>query len=492
MSTFILSCHFGLLTLLCAYGWHRLHITRLYWANAQCLMWPTLVAGDPFAGDPPTVTVQLPIYNEKFVVERLIDAAAAIRYPWDKLEIQVLDDSSDETVDLARARVETHRRRGCPIEHLRRVERNGFKAGALAWGLERARGEFVAIFDADFVPDPRVLEQSVRHFHDQRLGMIQTRWEHLNRNYSAFTQVQAIWLDAHFTVEHGARCASGLFFNFNGTAGIWRVATIRDSGGWQWDTLTEDLDLSYRAQLRGWRFLFLPTLSSPGELPTEMSAFKSQQYRWAKGATQVMRKLLPQVWSRSLPLRTRVEATFHLTSNFAYLIMVIDSVFFLAPSVIIRHSLGWHPIFWIDVPIFFFASLCHLLFFAVGQRAIFGSLKGRLRYVPALMSFGIGLGINNARAVVDALLGRESDFVRTPKRGEAALGARSAWQLLGAAYRIEPRGWEYLELGLGLSYAFCLAWAGIHRIWAALPILLLFQNGFLLTGLYGLLERRRR
>jgi cellulose synthase/poly-beta-1,6-N-acetylglucosamine synthase-like glycosyltransferase len=372
------------------------------------------------------------------------------------------------------------------VEYVRRPERTGFKAGALAHGMRSVVGELVAIFDADFLPPSDMLLASVPHFRDPRVGMIQARWGYLNRGASTFTEAQAIMLDAHFMIEHGGRAAAGLYFNFNGTAGVWRAAAIRDAGGWQSDTLTEDLDLSYRAQLRGWRFLFLPGLVCPGELPIEMGAFKSQQHRWAKGATQVMLKILPRVWASAAPLRTKVEATFHLTSNCAYLLMVIDATFFLVPSIVIRHRLGWHPWLVLDLPLFFFATVCHLGFFLAGQRSIFGSTRGRMCHLPALMALGIGLGMTNARAVVEALLGRTSDFVRTPKRGVGG-GGRGR-----GLYRVELAGWEYLEVVLGLFYAGAIVWAISRHAWFAVPVLALFQNGFLFTGLAALLEQQRR
>ncbi len=485
LAAVILVCHFGLLTLLGIYGWQRLRLTRL------CLRNRAVVPPPPLPAELPQVTVQLPVYNEKYVVERLIDAAARLRYPADRLQIQVLDDSTDETTVLAAARVHAWRRRGVDIAHLRRGQRTGFKAGALAAGLTQARGELVAIFDADFVPDADLLLAIVPYFSDPGVGMVQARWAHLNRGCNAITQVQAMMLDAHFVIEHGGRCAAGLFFNFNGTAGLWRAATIRDAGGWTADTLTEDLDLSYRAQLRGWRFVFLPTVTCAGELPVEMCAFKVQQHRWAKGATQVMLKLLPQIWAQPLPLRTKVEATFHLSSNVAYLLMVLDSLVFLPSSIVIRHGTDWAQTLWIDAPLFLFATLSHLCFFLSAQWAISGRLRTSLRYLPALMSVGIGLGLTNARAVIEALVGRSSAFVRTPKRGLHALGRRRPRP--HDAYRVDHGGgWAWVEVAAGALYAGFGAWAIYHGAWLALPFLLLFLNGFLLTGVVSLLERRAR
>jgi cellulose synthase/poly-beta-1,6-N-acetylglucosamine synthase-like glycosyltransferase len=489
IGTAIVGCHFALLLLLCAYGWHRLHITYRYWRNRSRLLTST---GPPRSF--PHVTVQLPIFNERFVVERLIDAAVAIRYPRDRLQIQVLDDSTDDTTVRAAAKVLRYRELGYRIEHVRRPGRVGFKAGALAHGLATATGEFVAIFDADFVPDPDVLRATIPLFRDRRVGMIQTRWEHLNRDYSTFTEAQALLLDAHFIIEHGGRCASDLYFNFNGTGGVWRAAAIRDAGGWHGDTLTEDLDLSYRAQLRGWRFLFRPDATSPAELPIEICAFKTQQHRWAKGATQVMLKLLPRLWRAPVPMRKKIEATFHLSGNIACVLMAIDSVVFLVPSIVIRHQHGWQNTLWIDLPLFAFASLSHVAFLIAGQLALFGAAGMRMRYIPAVVSLGIGLALNNARAVIEALVGNRSDFVRTPKLGVTSGSAVGTTRSRRGVYRID-RGdgvaWAYLELTLGLLYAWGLAWAIYHGLWLSVPFLLLFLNGFLFTGAYSLVERRR-
>lgn len=296
MSLAILICYFSILGILCIYGLHRLHITRLYGKYGREIPKPA----EQFE-ELPLVTIQLPVFNEVFVVERLIDAVAAFRYPKDRLQIQVLDDSTDETVERARARTEYYQRLGLNIQHIHRTDRTGFKAGALAAGLETAVGEFVAVFDADFLPEPDFLEQTIHYFTDDRVGMVQARWEHINRDIGTLTQVQAMMLDAHFVIEHGGRCFAGLFFNFNGTGGIWRRQAILDAGGWQHDTLTEDLDLSYRAQLKGWRFLFVQNVTCPSELPSRMTAFKTQQHRWAKGSIEVMLKLLPRVLRSNAP-----------------------------------------------------------------------------------------------------------------------------------------------------------------------------------------------
>ncbi len=480
MDSLILTCYFGILVVLCIYGWHRIHITYLFHRYAKQVPQP-----ETRFDELPIVTIQLPVYNEKFVVERLIDAAVAVDYPKDKLQIQVLDDSTDETRELASNKVAAFARLGFDIQYLHRVDRIGFKAGALEAGLKKARGAFVAIFDADFIPNPTVLRESIHYFSDPKVGMVQTRWEHLNREQNTLTQVQAILLDAHFMIEHGGRCYSDRFFNFNGTAGIWRKTAIADAGGWQHDTLTEDLDLSYRAQIKGWRFLFLPDLTCPAELPTDMIAFKSQQHRWAKGSIQVMKKLLPRIWRSSLPLKVKVEATFHLTGNLAYLLMLTNTLFFVIPSMVVRRDLDWQSVLFVDGPLFLLASVSFIHFYLSSQHAIFQSIKGRKRFIPALMALGIGLGLNNTRAVISALLGRTSEFVRTPKTG--AGGSINSLQM--APYFSRREAWAYLEVMIGVMYTGAIIWAVMSGTWASIPFLVLFQNGFFFVGVKTLAEQ---
>ncbi|HMK38878.1 MAG TPA: cellulose synthase family protein, partial [Bacteroidota bacterium] len=286
----------------------------------------------------PVVSVQLPVFNEMYVVGRLIDAACAMVYPREKLEIQVLDDSTDQTVDVVAGYVERYRKQGFDIKQVRRSIRAGFKAGALREGLTTARGEFVAIFDADFIPRQDFLLKTIPHFiTDSRIGMVQTRWEHLNSEYSLLTRTQAMALDGHFVIEQSVRNKVGFFINFNGTAGVWRKACIEDAGNWQSDTLTEDLDLSYRAQLRGWKFKYLNNVTSPAELPSEINALKSQQFRWTKGAIETARKILPHVWKSKLPLKIKIHATFHLTNNLVFPFIVLAGILNV-PLVFLKHS----------------------------------------------------------------------------------------------------------------------------------------------------------
>src|SRR6202167_782560 len=313
--------YFVVLTILAAYGAHRYWMVYLYYKYKKN---KTTAPGAYFPPDAlPRVTVQLPIYNEQYVVDRLLDAVCRLEYPKDKLDIQLLDDSTDETVEVARILVERYAALGHPVVCLHRENREGFKAGALAEGLKTAKGEFVAIFDADFVPPPDFLMRTIHHFTDPKIGMVQTRWTHINRSYSFLTQVEAILLDGHFVLEHSGRARSGVFFNFNGTAGVWRRAAIEEAGGWQHDTLTEDTDLSYRAQLKGWKFIYLQDVECPAELPVEMTAFKTQQARWAKGLIQTGKKILPRMLGSDAPLQTKIEAWYHLTANLSYPLMIM-------------------------------------------------------------------------------------------------------------------------------------------------------------------------
>ncbi|MBM4363318.1 MAG: glycosyltransferase [Deltaproteobacteria bacterium] len=417
MAVFIV-LYFAVLLILCAYGVHRAHLVWLCIRHQRRL--EQLLA--PRALDEralPHVTVQLPLYNEATVVERLLEAAARFDYPADRLEIQVLDDSSDETRALARQKVDELRARGIDATYLRRTDRKGYKAGALEYGLRWAKGELVAIFDADFVPQPGFLRSVVADFQDPTVGMVQTRWAHLNRDHSLLTSIQALMLDGHHLVENRARFGSGCMFNFSGTGGIWRRAAIESAGGWQHDTLTEDLDLSYRAQLRGWRFVYRPDVVTPAELPEEMSAFLAQQHRWAKGTVQTARKLLGRVLSAPLGLRERLEAFFHLTPHFAYPLMLLLSILLL-PALVILPATDARTLVIIDLPLCMGATGSLATFYCMAERAQGRSVWAALRRLPALIALGAGLSPHLTRAVVDGLSQMAGEFVRTPKRGENA------------------------------------------------------------------------
>jgi len=479
--------YFLVLGILAVYGLHRYWLVYEYFKYRQ-----NRPPQPPEPSDWPKVTIQLPIYNERYVVDRLIDAVAALDYPRDRLEIQVLDDSTDETQQVARAAVERQRALGLPIQYLHRTNRVGFKAGALAEGLRLATGELIAIFDADFLPPPDFLRRTVPYLvADPKVGMVQARWTYVNRQYSLLTEIEAILLDGHFVIEHGARFRRGVFFNFNGTAGVWRRAAIEDAGGWHYDTLTEDTDLSYRAQLRGWKFIYLPEVECPSELPVEMNAFKTQQARWAKGLMQTARKTLPLVLRAPVSWRIKAEAVLHLTANISYPLMVVLSVILL-PAMIVRFYQGWFQMLLIDLPLFV-ASTCSVsTFYLVSQRELYPKTwKRTFLLLPMVMAVGIGLCVRNARAVLEALFGIRSEFARTPKYRIEQKG--QSW--LRNKYR-RRAGWSpVVELALGAYFLFTVFYAYQNENYATLPFLLLFVWGYLYTGILslgqGMFERLR-
>jgi cellulose synthase/poly-beta-1,6-N-acetylglucosamine synthase-like glycosyltransferase len=480
--TLILVCYFFVLSILAIYGWHRYYIVYLYMKHRDKA--PDKLLPPPPLAVLPRVTIQLPIYNEMYVADRLIDAVCEMDYPRDLLEIQVLDDSTDETTDIAELAARRHAARGFDISYLHRVDRTGYKAGALEAGLKVAKGEFIAIFDADFIPGKDFLRQTLPHFTDATIGMVQARWGHINQDYSLLTKIQSILLDAHFVLEHGGRNRSGAFFNFNGTAGVWRREAIDTSGGWQHDTLTEDLDLSYRAQLIGWKFKFLPHVVSPAEVPVEMNSFKSQQHRWAKGSIQTCMKLLPRILRSNQPLAVKAEAFFHLSANFNYLLMSLLSVL-MFPAMWVRYNMGWTEMMLIDIPLFAAATLSVCNFYIVSQRELYPDWWTRLKYLPVLMSIGIGLSVNNTRAVLEALFRKDSEFARTPKYGIE----RASDEWAGKKYHQTVGVQSLIELALGLYFTGTVFYALANQIYGTLPFLMLFQIGFLYTGLLSILQQ---
>jgi len=477
--TLALTAYFFVLIVLAIYGWHRYYLVYLYMKNRDKEPKPG-PALDPL----PIVTIQLPLYNEMYVADRLIAAVCQIDYPRDRLEIQVLDDSTDETRSIAELAARRFALQGIDIKFHHREDRRGFKAGALEAGLRTARGEYIAIFDADFIPSSDFLMRLIPHFRDPQIAMVQARWGHINQDYSLLTKIQSILLDGHFVLEHGGRNRSGRFFNFNGTAGVWRRAAIDDAGGWQHDTLTEDLDLSYRAQLRGWRFVFVSNVIAPAEVPVEMNAFKSQQFRWAKGSIQTCRKLLPTILRSNQPLRVKAEAFFHLTANFNYPFMCVLSVL-MFPAMVIRYNMGWYEMLLIDVPLFFAATFSVCNFYMVCQREIHTDWRTRIKYLPFLMSIGIGLSINNTRAVIEALFNKQSEFTRTPKYHIE--GSGDEW--VGKKYRQTVAVQPLIELALGLYFTATVFYALANGIYGTLPFLVLFQIGFLYTGLLSIVQQ---
>jgi cellulose synthase/poly-beta-1,6-N-acetylglucosamine synthase-like glycosyltransferase len=462
---------------LAVFGFHRSQLVYLYFKHRD----RKPRAAGTFA-DLPAVTVQLPLFNEMYVAERLLDAVALIRYPRDRYQIQVLDDSTDETQEICQRKIAELQARypELEIEYIHRIDRTGFKAGALDNGMRSAKGELILIFDADFVPQADILERTVHHFVDPKVAVVQCRWEHLNRDFSALTEVQALMLDGHFIMEHAGRNRGGRFFNFNGTAGIWRRAAIVDAGGWEHDTLTEDMDLSYRAQLRGWNFVYLPEIEAPAELPVEMSAFKAQQFRWAKGSIQVAKKLLPRILRSGATREQKVEACFHLCNNMAYPLLLLLSLLLL-PNLALRTRHGIHEVLLIDLPLFFGTTLSVASFYIMSEREI-ARLRGRaprvhwdaLRRLPLVMSLGIGLCVNQTRAVFEALMGKETEFVRTPKHG--IRGKLESWS--SKKYRAAKSITPFIEVALAAYFLEAMIIAFTHGHYLSMPFLALFLCGF--------------
>jgi len=436
----------------------------------------------------PAVTVQLPIFNEIHVVERLLNAVVALDYPRDRLQIQVLDDSTDETSALLQTLVAAYRSQGVDIDLIHRERRTGYKAGALAHGLATAKGELVAVFDADFVPPPDWLKQTVAHLvADPSLGFVQTRWGHINASYSILTMAQAMILDAHFGIEHPARQRSGYFMNFNGTAGVWRRACIDQVGSWQADTLTEDLDLSYRAQLAGWRSLYLPNVVAPAEVPPQLEAFKNQQFRWAKGSAQCLRRLAGPIWRSPLPFITRLQGLIHLSMYFTHPLMLVVLILSL-PLV----WWGWPtrlPLAYLS-----FASLGPPIIFLASQYVLYARSSGqmawwrRLVYLPLVFLLGTGIAPNNARAIIEGLLDRASEFKRTPKyRVERA---QDGWADKRYALGWSPGSLIDLCFSLYALLVVAAAWYR-HDLWA-LPFLGMYAAGFSLVCLITWRQNRQR
>jgi len=442
IAAFILCVHYALVSILCLYGAHRIYHSLV----AKRVIEDVKSEQRRIEADPdfrPIVTLQIPLYNEKFVAARIIDQVTKFDYPIDKLQIQVIDDSSDECVQIVAERVAHYKSLGFDIDHLRRSNRQGYKAGALADAMDDVKGEFIAIFDADFIPETDFLIKTLPHFKDAKTGLVQSRWSYLNTKTNMLTRLQSIMLDAHFGVEQVTRYGKDVYFNFNGTAGIWRKAAIMDAGGWKADTLTEDTDLSYRAQLT-------------------------------------------TIWKSNVPFRKKAEASLHLTANITYLLMFVDSLFFLLPTVHIRQQMEPNLLAWLDIPIFAFASLSHAYFFLSGQKRLYGKVLDKLFVLPALLATSIGLGVNNGRAVIEALIGYKTGFARTPKIGSA--GVQKA---LNNSYKTHSENWATaFELCLGLLYAGFLAWALYKTYWIVTPFLALFAIGFFYTSILSLKENR--
>ena len=461
MLVLFVGLYFAVLLLLCSYGLHRAHLVFMLLRHQGRVR----QAGKLESNSVPTVTVQLPIFNEATVVARLLNGVESIEYPRDRLEVQVLDDSTDETRHIAQRKVDELRDRGLDIKYVRRSDRVGYKAGALDFGLQSARGELIAIFDADFIPQPGFLRSIVGHFDDPGVGMVQTRWGHINREVGLLTRVQALMLDGHHLVENQARFGAGCFFNFSGTGGIWRRKAIDEAGGWQHDTLTEDLDLSYRAQLAGWKFIYRPDVVTPSELPEDMSALRAQQFRWAKGTVQTARKLLPRVFASRLSYRMRLEAAFHMLPHFAYPLMLLLSVLLLS-ALILMPATDMTTMLTIDLPLCVGATGSLVTFYAMAERAQGRSIWHAVREMPTLIALGAGLSPFLPRAVIEGMRTMAGEFVRTPKRGRDA-----------SRYH-QGAKWPIPELLLGALSGSSVVVAIETNHWVALPFAALFMTGY--------------
>jgi cellulose synthase/poly-beta-1,6-N-acetylglucosamine synthase-like glycosyltransferase len=484
MDTFdwiILLTYFSILFLLAVYGAYRIKQVVDFWRYRKFVPHPVARFAE---ADLPRITVQLPLFNELYVVDRLLRAVTGVDYPREKLEIQVLDDSTDETAKVAETVIAKYAAQGFDIHYIHRSDRTGFKAGALENGNRFAKGDLFAIFDADFVPKPDCLRKLVDYFTDPLVGCAQMRWSHINGGYNLLTRLQTIMLDGHFVVEQTTRNRTGGFFNFNGTAGIWRRQAIEMSGGWQHDTLTEDTDLSFRAQLMGWKFVYLLDEEAPAEIPVEINAFKAQQRRWAKGVMQVGLKLYPRIWLAPLPLRVKLEMFFRLTGNISYPLMIVAS-FLQFPLLLVRYNQPFYHLMVLDLPLLFFSSISVVLFYGTAVWYLDDRRAPRLLHLPLVMALGIGLAFSNARAVLEALLGVKTDFIRTPKyRVEDT--ADETWKR--KKYKRKRGLLPLLELSFALYFLLAIAYSIRLHMWGTIPFLTLFFFGFGYMGVMSLLQ----
>lgn len=476
MENFILSLYFLSLSILFGFGIHGLVLLIYYRKTSKETPKELLIPKDL-----PQVTIQLPMYNEMYVVERLIKSVCNIEYPKDKLEVQILDDSTDETQTICQNIVKEYQMKGFDISYIHRTNRQGFKAGALKEGLVVAKGEFVAIFDADFIPKREFLMKTVPHFQNPNIGMVQTRWEHLNEDESYLTKAQALALDGHFVIEQQVRNKAGFFINFNGTAGIWRKSCIEDAGNWQADTLTEDLDLSYRAQLKGWKFVFLNNVTSPAELPADINALKTQQFRWTKGAVETAVKILPKVWKADLPPKVKFECFIHLTSNIVFPFIILVALLNV-PLVIIKNTVAGVDVYYSLMSVFVLASVSTFLFYTFSQKAIHWDWQRRLMLFPVFLAGSMGFAVTNTKAVFEGLIGKKSEFARTPKQGDIL--KEKAKDIKYRQRKISPV--VFFELGLALYFVFGISISIFYLEIAAIPFQLMFLIGFGTIGIMSL------
>jgi len=477
----ILLPYFLVLIILSFYGMHRYEMIRSYMKHRSKM---PVEPPEKFE-QLPRVTIQLPLYNERFVVERLLEEISKIDYPKELLQIQVLDDSTDETHPFTERLVNEYRAAGIPMEYRHRTNRHGYKAGALQDAMPYATGDLMAVFDADFVPPRDFLQRTVHFFSNPKVGVVQTRWTYLNRHYNLLTEVQAMLLDGHFVLEHVARSGGGLFFNFNGTAGILRRQMIEDAGGWEHDTLTEDSDLSYRAQLKGWKFVYVPSIECPSELPVDLYGFQVQQSRWAKGLTQVAIKLLRRIMKADLPWRVKAEAFFHLTPNISYPLMLIVSALML-PAMVVRFYMGLFQMVLFDLPLIIASFWSISAFYVVAHTELFPKeWKRAILLLPALIAGGVALTIINARAVLEAVCGYKTAFARTPKY---AVSGQQKLKMVDTKYRSRSGWLPYAEVAMGTYFVWMVLFAIDTFNFFAIPFLLLFIAGYYWAGFGTLYE----
>ncbi|MEZ4849291.1 MAG: glycosyltransferase [Bacteroidia bacterium] len=479
----ILAIYCITLTLIVVYSLGQLHLLITFVRNRKKIKQEPPLTGD----DVPFVTVQLPIYNELYVLERLLDSMEAMNYPRDRFEVQLLDDSDDETAEVAARKVAELKAKGLQIEHIRRPERTGFKAGALAYGLNLAKGDFIAIFDADFLPRPSYLRAAMANFNDKNIGVVQARWEHINQSYSLFTEAQAFHLDAHFTIEQFGRDIGGFYLNFNGTAGVWRKETIIDAGGWEADTLTEDLDLSYRAQLKGWKFKYIDEIGAPAELPAEMGAIKSQQYRWMKGGAEVARKLLKSLWRSELPLLRKFHGTIHLLSSSVFLLVLLLGLTSV-PLLYIKHEIFGGNIDFLIVPVLalFLSFLILASLYLITFRWRDGNMRAALKrfgihFIPFL-SLSMGLSLHNSVAVIQGFRGKKTPFIRTPKFN--LKNRADKWNHVKYKSRKVKPG-VYAELLMALYFGLGCFLSFYFKDFSVLPFFLMQFFGFGAVGIFS-------
>lgn len=473
METVILITYFFSLCVLFAFGMHGAYMLYIYLKTEKI---HPVNHGLP--KDLPKVTIQLPLFNELYVIERLIDSVCKIKYPKDKMEIQVLDDSTDETQQIAQNLVKKFSDEGFDIKYIHRTNREGYKAGALKSALDKAEGEFVAIFDADFVPNEDFLIDTIPYFEKPEVGMVQTRWKHLNEDYSFLTRTQALNLDGHFCMEQQARNKGGFFINFNGTAGIWRKKTIYDAGNWQADTITEDMDLSYRAQLKGWKFVYLNDVTSPAELPADINSLKAQQFRWTKGSIETGKKILPKVFRAHIPLKVKMESLYHLSSNIVFPFIVLVAILNV-PMVLLKETYPELETYYNIMAIFVIASISTFLFILYGQKSINLDWRKRVLLFPVFLAGSMGLSVSNSKAVFEALMNKKSGFVRTPKFKIEKGG--DSWK----AKKYQPSkisGVVWLEIALAVYYVFGIGVSIYYAEIAAIPFQLMFLLGFGTVG----------